>query len=73
MRKACIHAGSQELAEDCTEVHYLIESGNNDSNESLIKHLVGALGANVHMAWQHCDVRVRVVPPNDPHFRLAAF
>ena len=43
----------------------LIEGGEDQANEALIKHLIGGLCLDVHMGWQDCDVGVGVIPAND--------
>ena len=44
----------------------LVECGEDEPNKAVVKHLVCGLCLDVHMGRQDCDVRMRMVPTNDP-------
>ena len=44
----------------------LIEHRENESNKAVVQHLIGGLRLDVDVGWQNCDMRMGVVPANNP-------
>lgn len=44
----------------------LVEHRENESNKAIVQHLIGGLRLDVDVGWQNCDMRMGVVPANDP-------
>ena len=54
------------LLQDLRSTADLVEHRENESNKALVQHLIGGLCLDVDVGWQNCDMRVGVVPANDP-------